>query len=280
MRLHIGAHKTGTTHLQTMLAARRREMAAAGLAFAPTPAMRDRLTPLIRDESVPIEDLRAMLGRLMSGGEVGVSSCEAVLGYSGHVYAPRFYERARRRVARLGAALGSTRTTLFLGIRSYDELVPSAYCQELRVRALPEFEVVRGNLAKTPRSWPDLIDRIRAAMPDAELKVWRMEDYVAAPGRFATLLTGLDLDWDAPQEAPGRTRSPSAEAVRIARGLPADLPREERRRRTAEIFEANPVGEGAPKFSPFSEAERAELRARYAADVEEIRRRHPGALIE
>jgi len=76
---------------------------------------------------------------------------------------------------------------------------------------------------------------------------------------------------------PARTRSPSAAAIAAAEALPLDLSYSERLARVREVYAV--VEPGAARFQPFDAAERQQLRARYALDLERIARIFPGLLL-
>ena len=82
-------------------------------------------------------------------------------------------------------------------------------------------------------------------------------------------VTGLPVE-EAPLIAdPPVTRTPSAEAIRAAEALGAVTAYAERVPRVAALYDGTP-GE---KFMPFSEPERAALRAAYAAQLDALRGR-------
>ena len=76
---------------------------------------------------------------------------------------------------------------------------------------------------------------------------------------------------------PARTRSPSAAAIAAAEALPLGLSYTERLARVREVYAV--VEPGAARFQPFDAAERQQLRARYALDLERIARIFPGLLL-
>jgi hypothetical protein len=293
-RIHLGAHKTATTHLQETLAAVRGDLAGKGVDFLPSPLVRARnLAPtlgrrqlLARLPLVGSAHMRgaieAVVTPLRAGPAVVVLSEENILGVPEHMLREPIYPQVALNLGRLASLAGRAEVVLFLAIRSYDTLIPSAYVETLKYAPPPPggFEEARERLLSSPPSWFELVSRIRAAAPEIPLRIWRHEDYRANARAILEALCGCALGPLPEISDPARTRSPSAGAIALAEALPRDLPRAERPARVRAIFAAvDSADPGADRFRPFGQAERQRLRARYEADLERIARAHPGALM-
>lgn len=290
-RIHIGAHKTATTHVQETLALMRPDLVARGVDFIPNHLLRrggiavalgrkrlwNRLPPL-RGPMVR-RILAEHLDPLRAGPATLVFSEEKLLGGSQHVFAEPIYPQVQR-ITSLLATLGSRAdVTLFLSIRSFDTQLPSAYVQELKV--MPPiaggFDTIRRRVLARPPSWFDMVRRIRAAAPGIPLRVWRQEDYRGHTAAILAGLCGLDAVGPLPEiEDPAWTRSPDLAAIQAAEALPASMPEPERRAKVRAIFAES--GDGA-RFQPFSDEERRLLRAAYADDLDKIAGLAPGIVM-
>ena len=294
-RIHIGAHKTATTHLQETLAAVRDDLARQGIDFLPTlPVRRRKLAetlgqrrPLARLPFVGSGHMRdaieSVLAPLRIGPEVVVLSEENVVGMPAHMLTVPLYPRAAVNVGRLASLASRAEVVLFLSIRSYDTLLPSAYVETLKHGLPPPggFAEAWARLVSTPPSWYDLVARIRAAAPGVALRIWRQEDYRANARAIMEAVCGRALGPLPEISDPTWTRSPSAGAIARAEALPRDLPRAERMARVRAIFAAaDPgVGPGADRFRPFGPAERQRLQGLYQADLERIAHAYPDVLM-
>jgi hypothetical protein len=294
-RVHVGAHKTATTHLQETLGAVRTSLADRGVDFIPNQLLRERRfartlwerRPLARLPIVGSAHMRDAIETavepLRLGPDVVVLSEENVLGIPEQIFATPFYPQAAQSLARLaslgGGLGGRAEIVLFLSIRSYETLLPSAYAEHLKHSAPPAggFEGVHARLVAHPPSWYDLVDRIRAAAPGVALRIWRQEDYRANAAAIMEAVCGRPLPPLPEISDPAWTRSPSAAAIAAAEALPADLPHAERLARVRDIYTASEPG--ADRFRPFAPAERARLRGDYEADLERIARDHPDAMM-
>ncbi len=291
-RIHIGAHKTATTHLQETLSMVRDDLADRGIDFIPTlPVVRAQgfaealwqRRPIAR---LPIlgpahmrDAIEATVEPVRTGPAVVVVSEENVLGLPRHILATPFYPQAAQRIGRLASLALRADLRLFLSIRSYDRLLPSAYAEALKYAAPPPggFAALRARLLAAPPSWFDLVSRLRAAAPSVPLRVWRQEDYRANGRAIMEGLCGRPVGPLPGLPDPARTRSPSAAAIAAAEALPRDLPHAERLARVREIYAV--VEPGGARFQPFDAAERRRLGAGYDADLERIARTFPDVLM-
>jgi hypothetical protein len=289
-RIHIGAHKTATTHAQELLALMRPELVAQGVDFIPNRQLREggvavALTrrhaaarvPLLRGRMVR-RALAERLDPLRAGPTTLVLSEEKLLGGSQHVFSDPLYPQLERTVGLLATLAPRAELTLFLSIRSFDTQLPSAYVQELKF--MPPigggFEGIRRRVLARPPSWFDMVRRIRAAAPGIPLRIWRQEDYRGNARAILSALCGVEVGPVPRIEDPAWTKSPDLAAVRAAEALPADMPDAARRAEVRAIFDASGDGE---RFRPFAGAEREQLQAAYAADLERIAALDPEMLL-
>lgn len=290
-RIHVGAHKTATTHLQETLTLVREALARRGVDFVPNPLVREtglarRLwerRPLARLPFVGPAHMRDAIGAtvepLRIGPDVVVLSEENVIGRPEQIFAEPFYPQVAQTVGRLASLAGRAELVLFLSIRGYDSFLPSAYAEHLKHSAPPPggFEGMRARLVARPPSWHDLVRRIRAAAPAASLRIWRQEDYRANDAAIMEAVCGCPLPPLPEISDPNWTRSPSASAIAAAERVPAGLPHAERLARVRDIYLASePDGD---RFQPFSGPERQRLRAAYEDDLARIVRDDPDAIM-
>jgi hypothetical protein len=290
-RIHIGAHKTATTHLQETLTLLRPALAARGIDYMPNPLIRNqklswtlwRRRPIARLPLIGPAHMRdaieATLDPLRIGPDTVALSEENILGVPHQVLEPTFYSQADQSLSRLSSLGLRADVELFLSIRSYDALLPSAYVESLKHGTAPRggFGSVKERLLAVPPSWYDLVARIRAATPGMPLHIWRQEDYRANARAIMEAVCGRALGALPEISDPTGTRSPSAGAIATVEALPRDLPWAERMARVRAVFAA--ADPGADRFRPFGPPERQRLRALYEADLERIAHAYPDALM-
>ena len=124
-RIHLGAHKTATTHLQETLAAVRDDLAGQGIDFIPSPLVRERNLARTLWQRRPIARLpivgkarmrarsRAALAPLRIGPEVVAFSEENIVGVPEHMLMVPLYPRAAANVGRLASLAAGRRWCSF-----------------------------------------------------------------------------------------------------------------------------------------------------------------------
>lgn len=214
VHIHLGAHKTATTHLQRSLVAIEGDLLAQGIAFLgptllrtppldlrallndPDRMARDRdavvplLRGLIRDHSRVVISEELILGGLDHGN---------VLGRGG-----RLYLLAENRVSNLLRLLGHADITLYLALRSPADFATSLYGEQVLRGAPPRIEEFLGDYDLTAMRWSDLVTRILNATGAPRLVCWRYEDLDRIRPAMLADLIGPSLAGIVPDLPPAR----------------------------------------------------------------------------
>lgn len=278
--IHAGAHRTGTSSFQQMLGENRKTLRAQGYAplypgrdGAPGGKLRLRLPAprhgperdakflaMARDEFARLKrpDAQAM-----------ILSEENIPGRMMHFRKGQFYPVAGRRAALLAQALPAPVAGLLLVVRSYDALYVSGHRKRAEDNLVDPFDSLRPAFMAIATGWPELVEELRSALrPEAVTVV----DF-AARGRstelLARLVPGLGADLVEPAERVNLSATDAALLALQARyAAGEELSREEWKAVIAEH-----AGDRERRgFAAFSAEERAELRDRYARDLERLAR--------
>lgn len=289
-RIHIGAHKTATTHLQDTLANCRTELFGAGIDYIPRDLMRSvrirsgwsalRQTPLGR--AIGRRTFQRALSPLMQGPRVVAISEENLIGTSRGLLTPLIYPDAAKRLAPFEALARISNVRLFLSIRRFDEVLPAAYVQTLKERRAHDdtkrgFEPIRKNALQNPPRWFDLVARLKAILPSADLKIWKFEDYVRCETDVMTAFCGVKVQPIEPLPPPKETRTPSAHAVAKLESVDSTMSVEDRRIAVERVMDED---DGRSKFQPFSAEERLRLGEYYCEDIERLQSEYPGIFLK
>jgi hypothetical protein len=180
------------------------------------------------------------------------------------------YPHALHRIRAFAPLLDAAEVRLFLTIRSFDTLLPSAYAEALRCAPVPGgFGRVRKAVANHPPSWLSVIAQLRSAIPHASLTIWRYEDYREHGIALMNELCGCDIGAPPSLADPVHTRTPSAKAIAKAEALNPVLSRPNWRNKIQAIFDEVDAADDT-RFAPFTNREKSPLRRQYEEDIARI----------
>jgi hypothetical protein len=274
-RLHIGAHKTATTNLQDVLAARsglllqggctylsRRFMRKSGLVKAVYENYWSMLRPW--EKRLSLEEFLTLPEghpkRLLI-------SEEDVLGMSINLL-HGIYPEAKRWLLPWASIVDPKKAHIFLSGRDYASILPSAYSQALRDGAIPRvFSAYRDDWITHQPSWVDLIQTICALFSGSRVTVWTMEHYLESPAAIFKAVSGVELP-DGVMEAPRETRLLSASAIRKIEQLDGAVTGKARWQTVQALIAAD---DSTELFDPLSAREKALLSERYRQDIQRIK---------
>ncbi len=200
--LHLGAHRTGTTTLQTYLENNRDNLNTMGTEFwGPNRTRSGLFTGLVKKPGNITHDalirgarssglIRMELGRLeLSGVKSLIVSEENMMGAMwDNLAVGQLYPEVQARMDRFANAFGLHCKRVTLSIRSYDKYWASVlnYLVE-RGRKMPDSEEL-DRLVTQPRRWRDVIGEVASVFPQAELVVWPFEAMIGQVDQQLELL--------------------------------------------------------------------------------------------
>ncbi|MRX52245.1 hypothetical protein GI374_17990 [Paracoccus sp. S-4012] len=286
--VHVGAHKTATTHLQLSLAAAQAAIRSRGIRYFGMSELR-RPRDGVDAEGHPLTLARALghdegdaavvfwrkrLPGLLTNGKRLVLSEENILGVMTPALlfgqAGAVYPQAAARLDRLMGFAERHPATVFLGIRHPADFVTSAYGMHLTTGAVPLLSRFLRGFPVERLSWSDLARRLLAVEGVERLVTWRHEDYAALRPALLARLIG-------PQAAPlVRDRAPdlpgwSQAGHRLYRRRFLLNPRADHAALARAAKAERPKGPGEPGLDLFSRRARARVDAAYAADIAALR---------
>lgn len=276
--IHLGAHKTATTHMQLCLGNARRQLRQRGvryfgprnlreppgLATALADTARDRLTNHWRAGlAARLTDCR--LAVLSEENILGTMAPDLLFGANGAIY-----PAAAGRVARLLDFAGGHPATLFLAVRNPTDFVASAYGMHLAGGNPPVLSEYIGNFRVPALRWSRLVERLLAVEGVEQMVVWAYEDYRVARPQVLGALVGTQnvrLVPDRGRALPGWSR----DAYRLyqKRYLKAEEGTD-LRALAREAKKSLPKDDGRAAMQPFGPAARERAKINYARDLERL----------
>lgn len=213
--LHLGLHKTGTTHLESVFHVNNEALRAAGVGFIRTGehrkfALEKRLDSVggtilnpagSGQEAAKLAERLAMPKVLISDENI-IGKCGA-FSKEGLPYAS-LAKNLRLAIRNLGQ---KRRVHIWLSVRNYADWLESCYLQTFKHKTFGNFEDFLKKADVTRLSWPTLVRDLRRALPSASLLVWPYEVYRADPG---PVMDAIEHEIGARLEArPNEDRNPS-----------------------------------------------------------------------
>ena len=276
--LHIGAHKTATTHLQQALQGARADLRKEGVrVFGPsqlrgkgkTLAERFSLPHVSRPENAG-DDAEAMLAEMLSGADRLVLTEEnfvGVLNRNGSKLNVPLYPNAVERIAALGSVVAPDGIDLFLGIRGPAPFLNSVYSQVLLSGHAIKPAEFRSKNTLSDINWARYVERLSQITKIRSFIVWPFEDYAALSSRVVALMVGEKaaplVRWIPDIVHSGLSTRAVEEILAGPRGAEAV----EAARNAKSRF---PISEEFPKFDVFTGKDHAISGVQYADQLKEI----------
>lgn len=192
--LHIGAHKTATTHLQQCIYAARDDISAQGVRFLGPQELRgDGASLAKRFLNVNAQDLATARSSVWKDATRLVLSEENFIGTlikSSPKMRKPLYPDAGTRIAKLATAIAPHGIVVFLSIRNPTGFLNSAYSQYLRAGGRETVDVFKKANPISCVNWVKLLEQLRGNSGIRSLIVWPYEDYEALFSRITALMLG------------------------------------------------------------------------------------------
>ncbi len=275
--LHIGAHKTATTHLQRSFLDSAAALAAAGVQFHGPASFRGDNQTLTRRFGItprPSESAQPMAADALSGLSRGAAhlilseeNFPATLGNRwGNVGMP-LYADAPRRVRILAKRIAPASLDVFLAIRHPTTFLNSAYGQVLLAGRYVKPERFHEKNPLVGVDWADLVERLRATPGLRRLTVWRYEDYQTVFPQIAEAMAGPAAG---PRVSPVETRVHQRLSALAVSKLAESVKYNQPRPKVAVLQAAFPTGPDFPAFDVFDQASHDIGTDAYAAQIARI----------
>lgn len=192
---HLGAHRTGSTAFQRILAKNAGALAAEGIvAWGP-----DELRAMAHFYLPESAGLAPGAAGSFATDLAGVNARVLVLSEENMIGSMRlnllqgaFYDDMAIRLDAYRALTGHAPTRIGLGIRDYAAYWASAYSYLLPRHDLPRFDELKRPLLRLRRGWLDVLSDLRVLFPEAEIMVWPLETIETRMRAMVACFLGVD----------------------------------------------------------------------------------------
>lgn len=276
--LHLGAHKTASTHLQKSLDKNAALLKENDVRYYGPKYLRHKDHAFLdlfglRPDGVSTGDRNgpAQIEWLAKGARRVVLSDENILGPVFDRLNPGvLYPQADIRVESFVNAIGDHPVSLFLATREPSSWVASLYSQRVVGGETRSFRKFVGTNKPCALRWSNLVDRLRKVTSLSGIFLWRKEDYpeVAAPvlrrmvgWRLGPLVGRID----------GKVNAGlSGAAIEQLLLWNTEGQKNETLSRVKEAKELLPISADMGPFDPWTETDKTKSRDAYAEDIEQI----------
>lgn len=289
--LHLGAHKTATTYLQTLLhrnadVLRRHRIDLAHpkrlrpiFQAAPRPRYTTSRGRRVAARAWALEQVIGSAAdldreRLVISEEQLIGSLRTGLQGRG------LYRDVSREIRAVSSVLNGRPVRVMFSIRGYETFHVSAWGQIMRGTGYQPFgEDQRRNLLESRRGWPEVLaDLMRALPQDSDLTLWRYEKMAETLPAILSKLLGEDAASElricTGNPLPGPTGA-AIDAIQAHVKSNGSAEPDE----IARLFREYGKEQGYAAYDPWTAAERSLMQRSYRDDVAFIRELWPGALI-
>lgn len=262
--LHLGAHRTATTTFQSYMRHNSDELSKWGVGFwGPNRTRGGMFAGILpgpgrvggRDAARRARGRVALHLAQAERRDVNtlIVSEENMLGtVRDNLRRGALYPGVGQRMARYGEAFGGRITRIVLSVRALDLYWASAAAYGVARGTAMRDPAAWVNIAANRRSWRDVITDLACAVPDAELRVLPFEEFGTRPD----LLLTCGADCYAPRDSRGERLNAAPDTARLRALL----------RERGDRDDGLPPGPGV-RWNPFTPAEAATLREKYADDL-------------
>lgn len=210
LTIHLGAHKTASTHLQYSLRLARQQLRQGGVFYADPIQLRHDGLPLMNALATGRAELFDRTARRLAAAReifpemllseeniLGGTRRGRLSGRSGFVY-----PFALGRVRRVIALAGGGPVTLFLSLRDPAHFYVSAFALQMSYGAEVDFDSYLDGRDPARIGWTGLVRRLAGIEDVARIVVWRYEDYPALRQRLLARLLPPALVPHVPEPPP------------------------------------------------------------------------------
>jgi len=297
--VHLGAHKTATTHLQNVLQKAESTLKGSGIYYWSLDDFRAKITKQIdwnRSHSPgffkriffpgecpnrnPFSMFADTVDKISREHGKIIISDENLLGGAKAIYdTNQIYGKNANRIFFIRKLFRKYDVQFFLSIRNPATFLPSIYCESLSWMKFRPFEEIFQKKPLHELSWLPLISVLRDGLPGQKLTIWDYEVYRNDKQFIIDQLTGEDLsNWDLLEDQEPKARFSAKAVDLISHGSFKNYDEKYWRKKVNEIVVANPVSASNPKYQPFTTEMVKQLTLGYKRDLKKIEKM-PGVVL-
>ena len=271
IHLHLGVHKTATTHLQEMLKVNCDRLKEQGVFYFTLDEFRRKIEE-IRDNKVDNQAhlLKQYIEKEANGFDKVILSEENLIGLTYHIFKQKgLYKRLKMNLSILQYIMMDHECEFFMSIRNMKTFLPSIYSEALHIDEYQPFSMVyQGEIYNV--FWFNLIDDLLNFR--IKTNIWCYEDYAEKRKEILSELTfNVDVDWDQDISPDPRTIS-SQQLIECYQEICEEL-NIKNKYIYYKLRKYFPLQSREERFQPFDMNQMKKLDLNYQLDIQEIKKR-------
>ncbi|WP_162619623.1 hypothetical protein [Salinicola peritrichatus] len=265
--LHLGVHKTATTHIQSKLWNSRRTLTENKINYIKLSELRKNVTSRLHNEDFGKKDILDFLLPYMNCNRLIISD-ENIIGGTNAPRKQLLYPRAKYKIKKIVDALKGYEVEVYITLREFSEYLISRYSESLRHYKFCLFEEYLEDIEFQNISWLPLLEDV-SSIGCKKIYINDFE-FVLNEKKYFELLLGKGLDLaEANQGAKIRRSKLSQQAYQVAK-LYSELYSKKTTKKLIHMMDENPQDTAVTPFMPFSSGEREFFSRKYKREIEYI----------
>jgi len=276
IKLYIGAHKTATTHIQSLLEYNKETLVKSQIKLSTPTSLRkswlnDFLKYCHKNEKTNITKLQ---NEAPTNG-IWILSDENIVGtpYEFMISNKGMYPNIKKRLQALKKLFPIANIEIFFAIRSYEKFYRSTYLEVVRNRGYIPFEEYYQEEKFMKNSWIDVIKMFTETIPQENITLWCYEDIDTLMPHIINRMTEQENAKELIAKYPiKKTReSLSSKTIEVLASLSSEMTQKESKKIIETLNKKYPLGEQYSKFIPFTTKTSRIFQEKYKHDINFIK---------
>ncbi|MEA2047497.1 MAG: hypothetical protein U9O64_03520 [Campylobacterota bacterium] len=279
IKLYIGAHKTATTHIQSVLEANEELLMKNSIRVSTPNRLRPKWIQLFMEycHHNRVSNKEELLALSPTRG-TWIFSEENFVGNSYELsQASTLYPNILMRLKCFVALYPKAKIELYFSIRSYETFYRSTYLEVVRNRGYLPFNHYYKETLFQSKSWVNVIEMFSQVIPQENITLWCYEEIHHLMPEIINLMTELNNAKKLIKNYPIiKTReSLSQKSLEVLASLSSAMSQEESKKIVEVINNKYPLSDKYPKFIAFDTEKAEQFRIKYQQDIVNIKNRYP-----
>ena len=279
IKLYIGAHKTATTHIQSVLEHNHKNLEQHNIKLSTPNELRKSWLPNFLNlcHKKNLRQIEALKQELPNSG-IWILSDENFAGtpYDFKIH-KGMYPNVGQRLKCLKELFPNTKIELYFSIRSYETFYRSTYLEVVRNRGYIPFEEYYNEERFKDNSWLDVIEMFTSVIPEENITLWRYEEIKILMPTILNNITGLNNAKELISNYPiEKTReSLSKKTIKVLASLSSVMSQEESKKTIEILNNKYPLGDKYSKFIAFNLQKSKIFQEEYKQNIKFIKHMYP-----